>query len=75
MKLAGRDYWLEDDGTTDTVIGWQCQTCGGVFEERIDCETAGDYRDPQTGGLAAEALHDLVTDLGLICDDCPNCGI
>jgi hypothetical protein len=66
-------FSLIDDGTMDTVL--TCSLCGG--DERIDGETAADYRE-ESGELTEAGLRSLVDDLGLVdsheckCDE-PTC--
>jgi len=72
MELNGREYCLADDGTMDTVVNVECQICGEIWEERLDCEAASFYRDEDTGDLID--LNGLVEDY-LDNEPCPHCDL
>jgi hypothetical protein len=71
--IHDREYWLEDDGTMDTVIGCCCELCEGTWTVRVCSETAAGYRE-ETGELTDESLLELVEDLLIDNDECPGCG-
>ena len=59
MEMNGRNYWLADDGTMDTVIDVECMKCSSRWTERIGTEAASFYRDESTGELD---LGDIIGD-------------
>jgi len=72
MEMNGRNYWLADDGTMDTVIDVECMKCSSRWTERIDCEAASFYRDESIGELTG--FTDLV--VSYIDDEpCPECDL
>ena len=69
MEFENREYWLSDDGTLDTVINVTCLKCGTTWQERVDCESASEYRDDD--GRMVD--FDLMIQDFFSCEDCPNC--
>lgn len=59
-------YYLDDEGTMDTVVLCEC-SCGYSWTERIDSETASEYRDEDTGVLYPEDMCQLMDELGVEC--------
>jgi hypothetical protein len=51
---------LVDDGTLDTVVVVTDKETGVSEEQRFDCETAADYRDPDTGGFTQRGFNAFV---------------
>ena len=72
MEMNGRNYWLADDGTMDTVIDVECMKCSSRWTERIGTEAASFYRDESTGELID--LGGLVEDY-LDDDPCSECDL
>lgn len=60
------DYYLDDDGTMDTVVLCEC-SCGHSWTEHIDSETVSAYRDEDTGILYLEDMCQMMDDLGMKC--------
>jgi len=51
MEMNGRDYWLADDGTVDTVVDVICLECNVLWRERVSHEAAWHYRNLETGEM------------------------
>ena len=58
-------YRLEDDGTLDTVVNCFCPVCEQDWTERIDAETASEYRD-DSGAMMD--LTGLMDELDVYCE-------